>query len=181
MRLRNKMKKKTLLLYSTTDGQTVAICKRIGSTLKKDSQVDIVSLASLKNLNLANYKQVIIGASIRYGKHRSELYRFIRSNKNELDGKVNGFFSVNVVARKSNKNLPHTNPYVRKFLKISPWKPKHIAVFAGKLNYPKYRFLDRQMIRLIMFITKGPTDTKKVFEFTNWDQVDQFALNFVKS
>ena len=179
--LGNKMKKKTLLLYSTTDGQTIAICKRIRSTLIKYTEVDIVSLDNLKNFNLTNYKQVIIGASIRYGKHKPELYEFIRSHKDELHSKTNGFFSVNVVARKSTKNLPGTNPYVRKFLQISSWKPTHLAVFAGKLNYPKYGFLDKQMIRLIMLITKGPTDTKGVFEFTNWDQVDQFALKFVDS
>jgi menaquinone-dependent protoporphyrinogen IX oxidase len=26
-----------------------------------------------------------------------------------------------------------------------------------------------------MWITKGPTDTKNVYEFTNWDDVDSFA------
>ena len=26
-----------------------------------------------------------------------------------------------------------------------------------------------------MFITKGPTDTKKTYEFTNWDNVKTFA------
>ena len=31
------------------------------------------------------------------------------------------------------------------------------------------------MIRLIMWITKGPTDTNNVYEFTNWDDVDSFA------
>ena len=173
------MKKRTLLLYSTTDGQTFTICERIRSILTKNTEVDIVSLENLKNFDLTNYKQVIVGASIRYGKHKPELYEFVKAHKDELHSKINGFFSVNVVARKSTKNLPATNPYVRKFLKISSWKPKHIAVFAGKINYPKYGFLDKQMIRLIMLITKGPTDTKGVFEFTDWDQVDQFASNFV--
>ena len=68
---------------------------------------------------------------------------------------------------------------MKKFYEISAWKPQISAVFAGKLNYPKYRFIDKQMIRLIMFITRGPTDTKKVFEFTDWEKVKQFALNFL--
>ena len=47
--------------------------------------------------------------------------------------------------------------------------------FSGKIDYPRYGLLDKFMIRLIMWITKGPTDTKNVYEFTNWDDVDSFA------
>ena len=31
------------------------------------------------------------------------------------------------------------------------------------------------MIRLIMWITKGPTDLSKSFEFTDWDDVASFC------
>ena len=31
------------------------------------------------------------------------------------------------------------------------------------------------MIRLIMWITKGPTDLEKTYEFTNWNDVDEFS------
>ena len=79
------------------------------------------------------------------------------------------------MARKPEKNTPLTNPYVQKFLSISQWHPSLIGVFAGKIDYPRYGVLDKFMIRLIMWITKGPTDTKNVYEFTNWDDVDSFA------
>ena len=85
------------------------------------------------------------------------------------------FFSVNVVAIKQEKNTPSTNPYLIKFMKQTDWKPTNIGVFAGKIDYPRYGLLDKFMIRLIMWITKGPTDTKNVYEFTNWDDVDSFA------
>ena len=48
-------------------------------------------------------------------------------------------------------------------------------MFAGKLDYPRYGFIDRQMIRFIMLITKGPTDPKAVVEFTDWAQVEAFG------
>jgi menaquinone-dependent protoporphyrinogen oxidase len=35
------------------------------------------------------------------------------------------------------------------------------AVFAGALRYPRYRWYDRFMIRLIMKMTGGETDTVK--------------------
>ena len=55
------------------------------------------------------------------------------------------------------------------------WKPQLCAVFAGKLDYPRYGFFDRQMIRLIMWMTKGPTDPKAVVEFTDWAKVEAFG------
>ena len=64
---------------------------------------------------------------------------------------------------------------MQKFLKISNWKPDKLGVFAGKVDYPKYRFIDKHLIRLIMFITKGPTDTSKSYEFTDWSKVDDFT------
>ena len=82
---------------------------------------------------------------------------------------------MNVVARKPEKNKPETNPYLQKFLKQISWNPKKLAVFAGKIEYQKYRFLDRLMIRLIRWMTKGPTDSKTNIEYTNWNQVEDFG------
>ena len=50
-----------------------------------------------------------------------------------------------------------------------------IAVFAGKVDYPNYNVFDKYIIKLIMFITKGPTDTSQSYEFTDWSKVDSFA------
>jgi menaquinone-dependent protoporphyrinogen oxidase len=124
---------------------------------------------------LEKYDKIVIGASIRYGKHNKEVYQFIEKNKTLLDKKTNAFFSVNVVARKPEKNQPHTNPYLIKFLKQIEWKPENLAVFAGKLDYQKYGLFDREMIRFIMWMTKGPTDKNTVVEFTDWKEVEKFA------
>ena len=161
-----------LIIYSSTDGQTIKICKRIMSII---GDCKIVSIDEAKNENLSKYGKVIVGASIRYGKHKPELYDYISENCDHLIDTNASFFSVNVVARKPEKNTPLTNPYVPKFLSISKWHPSLIGVFAGKIDYPRYGVLDKFMIRLIMWITKGPTDTKNVYEFTNWDDVDSFA------
>ena len=50
-----------------------------------------------------------------------------------------------------------------------------MAVFAGKIDYPKYGFIDKHIIRLIMFLTGGPINIKRSFEFTNWEEVRNFA------
>ena len=167
--------KSTLIIYSTTDGQTLEICNKIFSKLNVSESSEITHISKAEGLDLNQFDKIIIGASIRYGKHKQELYEFIKKNVACLETKENAFFSVNVVARKPEKNTPETNQYMQKFLELSPWSQKKLAVFAGKIDYPKYKFIDKHMIRLIMWITKGPTDVKNTYEFTDWDQVDEFS------
>tara|TARA_Y100000768_G_scaffold224028_1_gene169159 strand:- start:883 stop:1407 length:525 start_codon:yes stop_codon:yes gene_type:complete len=164
-----------LIIYSSIDGHTKSICKRITDFLKEGSIAKFISLEEAITIDISKFNKIIIGASIRYGKHSKDLYKFINLNKNILDQKQSIFFSVNVVARKSEKNTPDTNPYIKKFLKISKWKPKKIEVFAGKVDYPNYNFFDKHIIKFIMFITGGPTDTSQSYEFTDWSKVDNFA------
>ena len=165
----------TLIIYSSTDGHTKTICERILNYLNNKTEVKIMSLDEATKFDLSTFNRIIIGASIRYGKHSKKLYKFIKLNKSVLDQKNSIFFSVNVVARKLEKNTPETNPYIKKFLEISNWRPKKIGVFAGRVDYPNYGFFDKYVIKFIMFLTNGPTDTSQSYEFTDWSKVDEFA------
>ena len=171
--------KPTLIIYSSTDGQTKKICLRIQSSLDQNVSSKLVSLNDASKENLDKFDRIIIGASIRYGKHKKELFEFINLNLDQIIRKENAFFSVNVVARKSEKNTPETNPYMQKFLLKTSWVPQRLAVFAGKIDYPKYNFFDKQMIRFIMWVTKGPTNIKNTYEFTDWNKVDSFAKELI--
>lgn len=69
---------------------------------------------------------------------------------------------------------------MRKFLDKTPWKPTLTGVFAGALFYPRYKWIDRVMIQLIMKMTKGETDPTKEIEYTDWNKVSEFASYFAK-
>ena len=165
-----------LVIYSTTDGHTREICLRLQKVIEKaGNEVTLVDVANAAASDLNTFDKIVIGASIRYGKHSPAIYALIKENSRLLDAKPNAFFSVNVVARKPNKNTPETNPYLKKFLKQITWKPQLLAVFAGKIDYQKYSFWDRSMIRFIMWMTRGPTDPQSKIEFTDWNQVEGFG------
>ena len=165
-----------LIVYSTTDGHTPTICQRLKQIMEQHGhRVTVLPVNEQTQVDLHEFDKIVIGASIRYGKHSPTIIEFIRKNQNLLDSKPNAFFSVNVVARKPEKNRPETNPYLQKFLKRISWKPKELAVFAGKIDYPRYSAFDRFMIRFIMWITHGPTDPTASIEFTDWQQVESFA------
>jgi menaquinone-dependent protoporphyrinogen oxidase len=172
------MKTKIGILYSTVDGQTLKICNLIKEVLEaKGSTVELFSIEDFQG-NVADFDKFMIGASIRYGKHNLKIIEFINQNKAALEKIENAFFSVNLVARKLEKSSPETNPYFIKFLQTINWIPKTSAVFAGKLDYQKYPFTDRLMIQLIMWMTKGPTNSKTKIEYTDWDKVREFAVLF---
>ena len=167
---------KFLILYSTTDGHTHNICRRITEVISEAGHdIDLLPLKDNPDIDLSPYDKVILGASIRYGKHQPEVFAFAERNLDLLNQKDNAFFTVNIVARKPDKNRPDTNPYMKKFLTLTPWRPKHLEVFAGRLDYPSINWRDRQIIRFIMWMTKGPTAPDTIVEYTDWENVKAFA------
>ena len=167
---------KILLLYHGIYGHTRKICEAIRAELERlGTAADIAEVENAAAAGPERYDTIVIGAAIRNGKHNPQVIEFIRENKALLDARNSVFFSVNLVARKPEKNTPETNPYVKAFLERSPWQPKLVGVFAGNLDYQRYTFMDRHIIRFIMTLTKGPTDLSTKVEFTDWAEVKRFA------
>ncbi len=167
--------KNALIIFSTVDGHTKRICEYIADKIKSNYNIELLSVDNTEKVNLLSYQLIIIGASIRYGKHQPSVYNFIKNNADKINSTNNAFFSVSAVARKPGKDSPDTNPYMIKFLNQINWKPQRLAVFSGKIDYKNYDFLNKQIIRFIMWVTKGPTNTSKVYEFTDWAAVDKFS------
>lgn len=167
---------RVLIVCSTTDGQTGRICARVQQILvQAGDTVQLVMVEQAAAIDPLAFDRVVIGARIRYGHHHPLVHAFVARHRQALQTRPSAFFSVNIVARKPDKNRPKNNPYVRKFLRRSGWQPALVGVFAGKLDYPRYGPLDRLMIRFIMWMTHGPTQPDAVVEFTDWGAVEAFA------
>jgi menaquinone-dependent protoporphyrinogen oxidase len=164
-----------LLLHQGVYGHTRRICEHLQDSLCRAGHEARVVALSAGVPDLARYDAIVIGASIRHGKHNPAVLEYVRAHLAQLESTPSAFFSVSLVARKATRNTPQTNPYVQAFLASSPWKPRLVGVFAGELDYNRYGAFDRNVIRLIMRITGGPTarDTRVVF--TDWKAVDRFA------
>jgi menaquinone-dependent protoporphyrinogen oxidase len=169
---------KVLILYSSRDGQTHTIASYVAKQLSVAGTCEIQDLSQVGEIDLSQYQQVMIGASVRYGRFSPVLSQFVAGHIEQLNQMSSAFFAVNLTARKPEKRSPQTNAYVRKFLLSTPWQPSLCAVFAGALRYPRYRWIDRVMIQLIMRMTGGETDTSKEVEYTDWQQVDRFTQDF---
>lgn len=170
---------KALFLYSTREGQTKKIFQHIDGQLA-GYDCDFVDLHTIDDIDIEKYERVLVGASIRYGHLNKKLYQFIERNLKALQTSKAAFFCVNLTARKEDqgKDTPEGSAYIKTFLKKSPWQPELIGVFAGALYYPRYNWFDRTMIKFIMSMTGGETDTSKEVEYTNWEKVTLFANKF---
>jgi len=159
-------------------GQTKRICERVCSELAPRGHSGEIVPIQQCSTGSDEFDAILIGASIRHGKHDASVLQFIHDHRTLLESKPSAFFSVSLIARKPTRNTPETNPYVRAFIARSPWKPKLVGVFGGELDYQRYGLFNRYAIRLIMAINGGPTDLNTKVEFTDWGQVSRFAARY---
>lgn len=113
--------------------------------------------------------------AVRYGKVLREGRDFLAAYAAQERAPPLALGVVNLVARDPSRRTPETNPYLRKALALYNLRPAIATAFGGRLNYPHYRFVDKQMIRLIMAMTGGVADGRSDIEYTDWAQVDEFA------
>jgi menaquinone-dependent protoporphyrinogen oxidase len=164
-----------LMLYNGVYGQALKISEFVRDELAAQGHSAVVRPLADGAPDASSFDAIVIGASIRHGKHNPLVSEFIHAERTLLESKPSAFFSVSLVARKPHKNTPETNPYVRAFLAKSPWKPRLVGVFGGVLDYQRYGLFDRYVIRLIMKINGGPTDLHTAVEFTDWSKVKEFS------
>ena len=165
---------KSLIFYATTDGHT----KKVAEAIARDwvGEVEVHPFEAFESFVWAtDVDTVVIGASIRYGHFNRSVQQVISKYTDWLNDIQSAFFCVNLTARKPGKDDPAKSPYVQKFLRATSWMPDQLAIFAGRLAYPQYRFVDKQMIRFIMKITGGCADGKSTIEYTNWGEVKRFS------
>lgn len=168
--------KSVLILYFSRGGHTAKIANTIASEIRdQDNACEIINIKDNPSIQWDMYDVVLLGAPVLYGTYDKSVFKFIELNKAHIMAKPNSFFCVNVVARNPEKRIPENNKYLQKFLTLSPWQPQDVKIFAGIVNYPAWPWYDRLAIKLIMTMTNGPTDTKAVIDYTDWEDVKTYA------
>ncbi len=167
-----------LLLYATHDGQSRRIAEHIAARLATSeimARPQDLACGIPTQADLAVAGLVVVVVAVRYGRHLSQAERFLSVLRTVPTQVPLVLLSVNLTARKPGKDTPAGNPYLRKAIARHRLEPVLAAAVAGRLDYTRYGWLDRQMIRLIMRMTGGPTDARTCIEFTVWQQVDEIA------
>ncbi len=170
--------KNVLVIYWSHDGRTARIARRIceviGAEGHRATMMHVIE-ADREGVDLAKYDILVFGCAIRYGEYHKSFVNYVNKNKALIDSKPNSMFSISAIARNPEKATVEGNVYARKFMENNPWKPHEMVCFGGKVDYPNCNPIDGFLIRLIMTMTKGPTDPHSVNDFTKWEDVEAYA------
>jgi menaquinone-dependent protoporphyrinogen oxidase len=167
------------LYYATRDGQSRRIAQRIADRLAglgiPALPQDLAGISAAPP-SLGTARLVVLVAAVRYGLPLPEAERFLAGFQALREPPLLVLLSVNLTARKPGKDTVEGNIYLRKSIARHRLAPAFALAIAGRLDYSRYSWLDRQVIRFIMRLTGGPTDSETCVEYTPWDVVDNVAL-----
>jgi menaquinone-dependent protoporphyrinogen oxidase len=168
---------KILIAFASTHGHTTTIANRIAAVLRAQGHaVDVRGDVAESNPSAIDYDAVIVGASIHAGHHQEEVVRWARGHAVSLNLKPSAFFSVCLTAAEDTDEAHATaHDYLDDFEERTGWTPRLRTTFAGALLYREYNLAMRLVMRVLMKRGGHPTDTRRNYDYTDWDAVETFA------
>ena len=170
-----------LVLYGTDEGQTAKVAARIADRLRDRGHDATVADAEEASADLSadDFDAVLVGASIHVGRHQTAVEEFVRGEREALGSRPTAFFQLSLsTASAEESRQAEAAGYVEEFVAATDWHPDRIGLFGGALRYSRYGFLKRLMLKQIARKATGDTDTSRDYEYTDWDEVDDFADDF---
>lgn len=172
-----------LIVYGTTDGHTRTIAQVLAEDLRANlCGVDILDAAGpLWRLSPERYDGVIVAASVHIGDYQKSVGRWVRTYAPMLNGKPGAFLSVCLaVLEKDPAAHEEISRIMNRFLARCGWRPAITKLVAGAVPYTRYGWLKRQMMKRIVANAGGDTDTTRDFEYTDWNDLRDFAQDFTE-
>lgn len=172
-----------LILYGTTDGHTKKIAAALSGMLTwEGGRVDVFDARRVAaNVRPSAYDGIIVAASIHIRNYQRAVKRWARKHAADLNAKPTAFVSVclaileqRAAARQEAQAILH------RFLRRSGWRPSVQKIVAGALPYTRYNWLKKWVMKRIAAKAGGDTDTSRDFEYTDWDDLREFARAFAR-
>jgi menaquinone-dependent protoporphyrinogen oxidase len=170
-----------LIVYGTTDGHTRKIAQVLAEHLRGHlCCVDVLDAAgALGRLSPEGYDGVIVAASIHIGDYQRPVGRWVRRHAAELTALPTAFLSVCLgVLEPGVKARQDVLRIMTRFFNRTGWRPTIAKLVAGALPYTRYGWLKRLMMRRLVAKAGGDTDTSRDYEYTDWDDLRDFARDF---
>lgn len=169
-----------LVLYGTTYGQTAKIAGSIRDVLAaRGLHPQLVQAGSGDAPEgLDGFSGVVIGGSLIAGKYQPAVEAFIAAHRDALNALPTAFFAVSGSAGSPDPaGRAEAERIMHGFLAAAGWQPSLTASIGGAMAYSRYNLLLRFQMRRIAR-KNGETDVRHDREFTDWRQVERFALEF---
>lgn len=171
---------KILIVYGTSEGQTRKIARFMEDVLQDANHQVVIADATEEPHAPTNFDVILVGSSIHMHKYHAAVRGYVSQNINELNKRPSAFFSVCLaVASDIEEEHQEVHNIAKTFLSETGWNPKETSHIAGALKYTKYDFFKRLIMRMIAKKQGGSTNTSEDHEYTDWDAVKKFVLDFV--
>ena len=171
-----------LVVYGTTEGHTVKVVAAVSETLRRNGAEVDVRPASDDAPPPDGYDAVIVAASVHAGRYQRAVRRWARTHAAALSRKPAAFVSVCLGVLQHDAKAQHDlQTIVDQFVATTGWQPRVVKFVAGALPYTKYGWLQRLVMKRIVAKAGGDTDTRRDYEYTDWNDVRRFADDFGRS
>lgn len=170
-----------LILFATKEGQTAKIAARIEKHLRgrglATTLVNAFDLESTRQLDLSRYDLLVCGASMHVGGLEREILAFIKDNQDQIAEMKRSFFLVSLSAATKDPDLRGESLHEARNKTQAQLAVAFddIEMVAGALPYSKYPWPLKWLMKRIAAQAGEVTDTSRDYEYTDWDQVEQYA------
>jgi menaquinone-dependent protoporphyrinogen oxidase len=157
-------KRKVLVGYGTRAGSTAGVAERVAEVLNRNGlAAQAIEIKKVKDAAL--YDAVVLGSSVRAGKLKPEVLKFLDKNKADLNSKPFAAFVVCLAMKDCDeKGRATAGPYLAPVRERV--KPLSEGLFGGAYDPQKLGFVSRQIMKLI----KAPAG-----DFRKWDEIEAWA------
>lgn len=173
---------KFAIVYYSKHGQTRKISNFLKKCLTSNArskdvvyEIDVCDeydCTDLKN----GVDHLILGCPVYVGHFPRKFITWVKNNKENFDQKPISVFMVSLNAADPRQQAKVMNGILlKKLIEMIQVQPIFFGSFPGSLEYTKYGFFLKLLMRKISKSAGGPTDTSKNHELTDWPSVEQFA------
>lgn len=140
-----------------------------------------VTKLSVTELAVNFYDAVAFGSPIYFGEHDRRILWCMREHRHFLASVPTAFFSVCLNIINAQEERCHTDDGVTNNMRTRiPFQPSRRVTFAGALRYSEYGWLKKRIMHSLALKSGYQSELGHDREYTDWDQVDSFAVGFAE-
>ena len=168
-----------LVLFGTTDGHTARIAEALATAMRSQGADVELADAAKTSPDPGGFDAVVVAASVHAGGYQRAVRRWIRTNVPLLRTRRTAFVSVCLGVLQHDQAVDRELKAITKsFQAATGWSPDVTKVVAGALQYTRYNWLKRLLMKRIVRKAGGDVDTSRDYEYTDWNDLRRFAERF---
>ena len=177
------------VVFGTRHGHARAVAQRVSDVLAKQGAEAVLADLGRGEPQLDGLDAAIVVGSAHTGHYEREVLDFVRRHRPALEAMPNAFLGLSLsqagVQRKDATPAEHArfvadvDRLFDQFVADAGWRPRVRHDVAGALLYTRYHWPVRLILRRIARLSGGSTDTSRDHDYTDWNELDRFAVRFL--